>query len=283
MAKTLASCTMTGIATLVSTDSSAPAPQPSHAERNARKLVGIIAEFLPTGGTCSDLLSAFQKHTNRERQTFFNCLAYSKANHWIVADGGIYTLNPNGSWREPPKPRTTGVEIGPELERHQYKHVLELKAERISELEQQIEGIADNGSVAVSSLVRIVGDTSVAVRRRLKAAAAILSFKVDDESIVAFAVNYLESICASSDAHIDHKIEAGRLLQQFSNPRVIQRTEYVSARIEEEIDPAERKRQQAETFARRKAHCERVAAAWLEELAASRRTQHDRDMLEESE
>jgi hypothetical protein len=238
----------------------------SHAiERNARKLVGIIAEFLPTGGTCNDLLLAFQKHTNRERQTFFNCLAYSKTNHWIVADGGIYTLNPDGCWRNSLNPHP----IGEKMERDQLQHVLGMKEERIGELERQIEGIADNGSVAVSSLVRIVGDASVAVRRRLKAAAAILGFKVDDESIVAFAVNYLESVCTSSDAHIDHKIEAGRLLQQFQNPRIAQPVERPTVRTEE-IDPAEARRQREETFRRRVAHMEKVRAQNAVELERER-------------
>ena len=39
-----------------------------------------------------------------------------------------YTLNPNGCWRPPP--------IGEELERHQFEHVLEMRAERIEKLER---------------------------------------------------------------------------------------------------------------------------------------------------
>jgi hypothetical protein len=146
-----------------------------------------------------------------------------------------------------------------------------MKEERIDELERQIDGIADNGGIAVGSLVRIVGDASVAVRRRLKAAAAILSFKVEDEGITAFAVNYLESICASSDAHIDHRIEAGRLLQQFQSPRIAQRTEYPPVRRDDVIDPEEMKRQLDEETRRKHEHLARMDVLIREETEAYRK------------
>jgi hypothetical protein len=163
-------------------------------------------------------------------------------------------LNGDGCWRNSLNPHP----IGEKLERDQLQHVLDMKEERIVELERQIVGIADSGSVAVSALVRVIGDVSVTARRKLRAASAILSFKVEDESVTAFAVNYLETICASSDAHIDHKIEAGRLLQQFQNPRVAQRTEYLSARPDPEPDPEEARRQRDEETRRKYEHLARM-------------------------
>ena len=83
-------------------------------EKNARRLVGVLAEFFPAGSNCEDLRLKFQHITNRKHATFYAALRHAKANHWIVADGKTsarlttYTLNPDGCWRPPP----VGAEIG---------------------------------------------------------------------------------------------------------------------------------------------------------------------------
>ena len=100
-------------------------------EKNARRLVGVLAEFFPAGSNCEDLRLKFEKIANRKHATFYSCLHFAKTNRWIVADGRIYTLNPDGCWRPPP--------IGEELERHQFEHVLTLRAERIEKLDDLME------------------------------------------------------------------------------------------------------------------------------------------------
>jgi hypothetical protein len=100
-------------------------------EKNARRLVGVLAEFFPAGSDCEDLRLKFQKIANRKHATFYSCLRFAKANHWIVTDGKTYTLNPDGCWRPPP--------IGEGLERHQFEHVLTMRAAQIEPLQAIIE------------------------------------------------------------------------------------------------------------------------------------------------
>jgi hypothetical protein len=193
-------------------------------ERNARTLVSIIAKTFPTGARCSELLLEFQNLTRRERQTFFNCFAFAKTRGWIVADGGIHTLNADGCWREAINPRPDRSKIGDEVDRSQFQHVLDQQVERIEKLEfenqQLLDEIADaNGNVAVSSLVRIVGDDSIAIPRRLKAAAIVIGYRSDD-GVTAFVKRFLQSLCSNADMHVDHRIEAGELLRRYESPKV---------------------------------------------------------------
>src|SRR5215469_5327102 len=91
-------------------------------EKNARRLVGVLAEFFPAGSDCEDLRLKFQKIANRKHATFYSCLRFAKANCWIVADGRTYILNPDGCWRTPPV--REGIGAPPVWERHQFEHVL---------------------------------------------------------------------------------------------------------------------------------------------------------------
>src|SRR5262249_220093 len=104
-------------------------------EKNARRLVGVLAEFFPAGSDCEDLRLKFEKMGNGKDASFYNCLRFAKANRWIVADGRTYTLNSDGCWRPPP--------IGEGIERHQFEHVLASRAERIEKLEVRNRQLTD--------------------------------------------------------------------------------------------------------------------------------------------
>src|SRR6516164_11174088 len=109
-------------------------------EKNARRLVGVLAEFFPVGSNCEDLRLKFQHVTNRKHATFYACLHFARARRWIVADDEeknykTYTLNPDGCWRPPP--------IGEGIERNQFEHVLTMREERIEKLEARNRQLAD--------------------------------------------------------------------------------------------------------------------------------------------
>src|SRR5262249_775918 len=88
-------------------------------EKNARRLVGVLVQHFPAGATCEDLRRQFEKDTSLARQSFYNALNYVKGQGWFVGGGKdrwerrdqLYTLNPDGSWKEPP------VSIGEQLEK----------------------------------------------------------------------------------------------------------------------------------------------------------------------
>ena len=100
-------------------------------EKNIRQLIGVLAEFFPAGSNCGDLRLKFREIANRKHATFYECLRLAKTRRWIVTDGRIYSLNPDGCWRDCFKP----YPIGEELERHQFEHVLTQRAEKIERLE----------------------------------------------------------------------------------------------------------------------------------------------------
>jgi hypothetical protein len=192
---------------------------------------------------------------------FYSSLRIARERGWIIGDGGRRGRNILGSWQPSPLSST-----GEKLERDRFEYVKNVQALRIEELECEVQrlldwsgGNANGANVAISALVRVVGDSAVSTPRRLKAAAAILGYKVEDEAIIAFAVKFLEALCAGSDTHIDHRIEASRLLQQFKSPRVAQRTEYAVAR-QDDVETEETRRERAEAMQRRREHINRMDA-----------------------
>jgi len=85
----------------------------------------------------------------------------------------------DGSWREPI------TSIGEKLEKDQLEYLVDSQTQQIEELQGEVERLRDwstgNGAngdanIALSSLVRIVGDSDASTRQRIKAAAAILSY-----------------------------------------------------------------------------------------------------------
>jgi hypothetical protein len=185
-------------------------------ERNGRRLIGVLAEYFPAGTTCEDLRRRFEKETCLSRQSFYDALKFVKGQGWLVADEKIYNLDPAGSWK-PPTPS-----IGEQLdtarrENDRLDHVAALRAERLEELRSQVENLRDwasgSNGVAVSNLVQILSDTAASPRQKLRAAAAILGYKVQNPDIAEFAKAFLEQLCASGE-NIDYRVEAAELLRR---------------------------------------------------------------------
>src|SRR5262249_4327498 len=147
-------------------------------EKNARRLVGVMVQHFPTGATCEDLRRQFERDTSLARQSFYNALNYVKGQGWFLGGGKdrrdqyqVYTLNADDvSWKEPV------ASIGEGLEKDQLEHLVGSQTLQIEELQGEVERLRDwssggdaNGeaNVALSSLVRIVGDSAITARQRL--------------------------------------------------------------------------------------------------------------------
>jgi hypothetical protein len=170
-------------------------------ERNVRRLIDVLATH-PEGACTEDLRRAFELETGLGRQSYYNSLAAAKARQWIIGDGEqgkLNVLNPDGAWKKPPLSSTGEV-----LERDRLEHVVNLQTTQIEELpgenKRLLNGIAGD-NVAVSALVRIVADGAVSTPRRLKAAAAVLNYRVSDVGIIEFVRRYLEiALCEHGHA-----------------------------------------------------------------------------------
>jgi hypothetical protein len=110
-------------------------------ERNGRKLIGVLVQYFPTGCICEDLRRQFERDTGLARQSFYNALKYAKEQSWIVGGGKdprdqyqLYTLNPNGSWKEP-LPSTGEVLEKEALEKDQLEYLVDSKTQQIDELQ----------------------------------------------------------------------------------------------------------------------------------------------------
>jgi len=210
-------------------------------EKNARRLVRVLIQHFPTGGTSNELRRQFEADTGLVRQSYYDALRYAKEQGWFLGGektpGGravgevrsrrdvyrLYTLNPDASWKEPP-PKSVGELIG-EMDKDQLEHLAGSQAGQIEELRGEVEQLRDwsagGNGIAVSNLAWIVGDSAASTRQRLRAAAAILSYKVQDAGVTEFARGFLESLCANVDIATDYRIEAGELLRRHEAPRVV--------------------------------------------------------------
>jgi hypothetical protein len=195
-------------------------------EKNARTLVGVLVHF-PAGATCEDLRKQFEQDTSLNRQSFYNALRYVKERGWFVGGGSrsqLYTLNSDNSWKEPP-PKSVGERLG-EMDKDQLEYLAGSQAVQIEDLQGEVESLRDWSSggangVAVSNLAQIVGDSAASTRQRLRAAAAILSYRVQSAGVTEFVKGFLESLCANVDIATDYRIEAGELLRRHEAPRVV--------------------------------------------------------------
>jgi hypothetical protein len=202
----------------------------------------VLAKHFPGGATCEDLRRQFEKDTSLARQSFYNALSYAKKQHWIVGGGRdrrdqyqLYSLNADGSWKEPV------TSIGEGLEKDWLEYLADSRAVQIQELQSELERLRDwtgsdasgEANVALSSLVRIVGNSTASTRQRLRAAAAVLGYKVHDNGVTEFVKRFLGSVCASTDIAVDYKIAAGELLRRHEAARIIPPTERPPCREDE--------------------------------------------------
>jgi hypothetical protein len=96
--------------------------------------------------------------------------------------------------------KSIGDLIG-EMDKDQLGYLAGSQTRQIEELQGEVERLRDwsSGSnangVAVSNLAQIVSDsTTASTRQRLRAAAAVLGYKVQDAGIIEFAKRFLESL-----------------------------------------------------------------------------------------
>jgi hypothetical protein len=196
-------------------------------EKNARKLVGVMIQHFPNGGTSEDLRKGFEQHTGLVLQSFYNALKYVKQQGWLVGGGRgqPYILSPDGSWKEPDI-ASIGASIGVSRDKDQLEYLVGTQTRQIEGLKDEVERLRDfssgaNGAdVAVSTLVQIVSDSSASPRQRIKAAGTILGYRVQDDEVIEFVKGFLQSVCTSVDIAIDYKIEAGELLRRHEAPRI---------------------------------------------------------------
>jgi hypothetical protein len=245
-------------------------------EANARKLVGVLAEFFPNGGSSEDLRTRFQILANRKHATYYSCLHFAKTHGWILTDGKILTLSPDGSWRKPiePPPR---AEIGEELERHQLDHVLAMRAEHIKKLEATTKRLTnmrkavaagEAAGPAISTLVEIMSDPTVTIRGRLAAAENLLAYKTPPD-VAEHAKMFLATIFLDKDQPLDHRLAATTALRKSEDVRIMPAIERPTPPAPPRDEEAERRELEAE-HARKRAHIERQAAIDAAELAEER-------------
>src|SRR5262249_49761191 len=217
-------------------------------ERNARWLIGVMVRHFPNGATSEDLRRQYERDTSLVRQSFYNALSYVKRQGWFVRDeyDRKYHLNGDGSWKEPvasigdvrERLKKTQLEKV-QLDNDRLEYLANSQTQQIEELRGEVERLRDwsNGGVngvAVSNLAKIVGDNTASMCQRIKAAGAVLGYRVKDDSVVEFVRGFLESVCASAD-NIDYRIEASELLRRHEAPRVTPENVRPTYRID--VDP----------------------------------------------
>ena len=108
-------------------------------ERNARRLVDIMAQFFPDGATSKDLQIRFEQVTGLQRQTFYDTIGFVKYKRWFVGGGKnkIYRLNSDGSWK------LTQTSDGQILERDQLTHLVTVQTQQIGELRGEVVRLRD--------------------------------------------------------------------------------------------------------------------------------------------
>ena len=172
-------------------------------EKNGRQLIGVMVRCFPLGGT-TELRREFEKATFLRRQSFYETLRYCKQQGWLTGGGsptrhGVsYQLDPAGSWKPPSAGESAGE---PPLSRDQLEFLADSQAQQLAELRDQIEYLRDWSSgnangVAVSNLAQIVSSSTATTRQRLRAAGAILGYKVQDAGVTEFTRRFLESVRA---------------------------------------------------------------------------------------
>jgi hypothetical protein len=238
-------------------------------EKNARWLVGVMAKHFPNGATSEDLRKQFEKDTTLVRQSFYNALRLVKERGWFVGGGRdrLYTLNSDGSWKEPPA--SIGEQLEKEqLEKDRLEYLTNSQDRQIGELQGELERLRDwsaggdaNGeaNVALSSLVRIIGDSGASTRQRLRASACVLNYKVHDDAVTEFVRRYLGAVCASADTPTDYRIEAGELLRRHEAPRVMSEIVRPIYRPDN-VEPAEPPEDLKALVDRQRARMERILA-----------------------
>jgi hypothetical protein len=249
------------------------APNPIVTEKNARRLVNVLALF-STGASCEELHSKFGKITSLGNATFYYALKHAKERQWIIGGGGVgreYVLNPNGCWRPPGTP--------PPVERpvEQVEHLLSLEMQRTEKLQAANKRLSGsrkaiaNGmgsSTAVEALLTIVQDPAVSTRRKIQACEGLLQFKTP-EDIASQAKLFLASVFMDPEQNIDHRLAATTALLKSEDPRIMTEIIRPSARSDDEPESEEVRRERAEVMRRRHEHLAKMDLVIRAEVEAA--------------
>jgi hypothetical protein len=158
------------------------------------------------------------------------------------------------------------------LEKDRLEYLVDSQAVQIEDLQGQVEDLRDWSSggangVAVSNLAQIVSNSSASTRQRLRAAAVVLAYKVQDAAVTEFSKRFLESLCANVDIPTDYRIEAGELLRRSEAAMLRPPIERLPVRTDN-VDPAEPPEDLAALVTRQRERCDRLLALSLEERSA---------------
>jgi hypothetical protein len=140
---------------------------------------------------------------------------------------------------------------------------LEVKNRRLTGSRKAIAAGETAGST-VATLVRLMADSSLNIRRRISAAQLLLGFK-SPEDITQQTKQFLNSVFSDPEMDIAHRLEAVELLRRAEDPRIAPAVERPTVAItydsKEEVEERSR---------RHRAHIEAQAQRDAEELARER-------------
>jgi hypothetical protein len=245
------------------------APNPVFTEKNARRLVNVMAQHFLNGATSEELREKFAIETARKApETFYAALRHAKSLGWLTGGGGrnlSYFLSPDASWR-PPEPPSIGESLRA-MERNQLEHVAGLQRERVDKLEienRRLRGskkaIANGNAsgTAIEALLTIMRDPTVTVRRKIQACEGLLQFKTP-EDIANQAKQMLAAIFSDPEQSVDHRLAATTALRKSEDPRIMTPIERPPARTDTELDLAEAAEERRIAMQQRRAHIEKMS------------------------
>jgi hypothetical protein len=241
-------------------------------EKNARRLVGVLAQYFPLGALCEDLRRRFEDETTLKNATFYAALRCAKDHRWIVGDGckpQTYSLNSDGTWKDALKPPS----LDEGLEKDRLACVVDLQAERIERLETTNRRLIGSrkaiaagaaAGTAIGALVSIMSDPTVTMRRRLQAAENLLAYKTPQD-VAEAAKLFLTSIFTDPQQNIDYRLAATTALRKSEDVRIMPAIERPSPPTPD-VDPVKAAEERRAVHERRKAHLERQAQLDAEQL-----------------
>jgi hypothetical protein len=201
----------------------------------------------------------------RELGAFSAFPAFSAPREAIAS--GDCRWRPPGSW----KAALPFIEDGQEQD--QLVCAMELQAEKIARLESRNRQLrsakkavasGETASSTVSTLVQLMADTSLTMRRRISAAQLLLGFK-SPLDVAQHTKEFLHSVFSDQEMDISHRLEAAELLRKAEDvqlrPSVARPTVAVVYDTPQQI---------AERSARRRQHIEMQAIKNAEEMARER-------------
>jgi hypothetical protein len=233
-------------------------------EKNARLLV----QSSPFGATTTDLRLRYETETGLRNASFYYALRYCKDRKWIVGGGRDqeYSLNSNGIWKEALEPPS--VREGPERDR--LEAVVDLQAGRIERLEAKNRRLTgtrkaiaagETAGSTVATLVHLMVDSSLPLRRRISAAQLLLGFKSPPD-VAEHTKQFLHSIFLDQEMDIAVRLECAELLRKAEDVRLAPSVERptVAVRFDTQEEIAARS-------AEHRAHIEAQAEINARELA----------------